>query len=305
MENGEIYKVIITGGCGFIGGHLSGHLAELGYDVIVVDDNRVGKFFHDNSLGIQYIGSPTAPVDVIKYCDDTTNDPETHEGLGIIHLANTPRVRRAIDHPAEAIINNISSTAAVAQKAARLNIPLFFAQSSSTIFADKYSNAYTWSKVACDEMLDLFHRNYGLQYTNMYFYNVYGPGEADYGPYSTVVRKFKEAWLDTEPVTIYGSGKKTRDFTHVHDVVQGIAEMLVDDNAPQDVHLGKGSPRSVMELAEAFDTNIVHEFDIPGEAQDTLCREPYIECPNEVIDYIHEWTGKNSNVRGNRSSKNV
>jgi nucleoside-diphosphate-sugar epimerase len=271
--NGEINKVVITGGCGFIGGHLSGHLAEQGYEVTVVDDNRVGKFFHDKSLDIQY-----RLDDVVRYCEDTHFNQD-NPGLAFIHLANTPRVRRAIDHPAEAIINNISSTAAIAQKAARLGVPLFFAQSSSTLFADKYSNAYTWSKVACDEILDMFGRNYGLEYTNMYFYNVYGPGEADYGPYSTVVRKFKQAWLDREPV-------------------KGIAQMLVDDDAPSNVHLGKGSPRSVMELAEAFDTNIVHAFDVPGEAQDTLCKDPYIECPNEVIDYIYEWTGRNNNERG-------
>ena len=230
----NVEKVVITGGCGFIGGHLAGHLADMGYKVTVVDDQRVGKYIHHDK-NIQY-----RLFDVVKYCD-VTNFWANNPGLAIIHLANTPRVRRAIDHPAEAIINNISSTAAVAEKAARLGVPLYFAQSSSTLFADKYSNAYTWSKVACDEVLEMFAQNYDLQYTNMFFYNVYGPGEADYGPYSTVVRKFKQAWLEKESLQIYGSGKKTRDFTHVHDVVQGIAQLLNDEDPPQDVHLGKGS----------------------------------------------------------------
>ena len=105
MEN--IDKVIITGGCGFIGGHLAGHLADTGYKVTVVDDQRIGKFCHKDK-NIQY-----RLYDVVHYCD-VTHLKNTNPGLAIIHLANTPRVRRAADYPSETIINNISSTAAVA-----------------------------------------------------------------------------------------------------------------------------------------------------------------------------------------------
>ena len=64
----NVEKLIITGGCGFIGGHLAGHLAELGYHVTVVDDNRIGKYFHppEKQQNIQY-----RLYDVDKWCDVT------------------------------------------------------------------------------------------------------------------------------------------------------------------------------------------------------------------------------------------
>ena len=95
---------------------------------------------------------------------------------------------------------------------------------------------------------DLSEKNYdqlegvsSLDFVLMYFYNVYGPGEADYGPYSTVIRKFKKDYLQGNPLTIYGNGKKQRDFTHVNDVIQGLLQLMVDQEAPSVAHFGKGN----------------------------------------------------------------
>jgi len=128
----------------------------------------------------------------------------------------------------------------------------------------------------------------------MFFYNVYGPGEADYGPYSTVIRKFKKDYLAGESLTIFGNGSKERDFTHVDDVVQGILQLLVDERHLKEVHFGKGDPKSIVSIAQAFNTPIVHSFDKPGEAQTTICKTPYIECPNDVFSYIENWLTENT-----------
>ena len=127
----------------------------------------------------------------------------------------------------------------------------------------------------------------------MYFYNVYGPGEADYGEYSTVVRKFKMDYIEGKPLTIFGTGKKERDFTHVDDVVQGLLQLLADPNLPSQAHFGKGDPKTISSIADAFDHPIVHSFDRKGEAERTLCQTPYIECNNNVHDYIKKWVKEN------------
>ena len=135
----------------------------------------------------------------------------------------------------------------------------------------------------------------------MYFYNVYGPGEADYGVYSTVIRKFKQAYLKGDSLTIYGNGKKERDFTHVDDVIQGMQQLLVDPNLPSVAHFGKGDPKSISSIANCFKHPVVHTFDRQGEAQKTLCEEPYIPCNNDVHDYINGWVKENKSGTKNSS----
>ena len=134
---------------------------------------------------------------------------------------------------------------------------------------------------------------YGLQVTNMFFYSVYGPREADYGPYSTVVRRFKQRVEANDPLEIYGNGSKERDFTHVMDVVTNMMLMLedprIEDGSKLDVHFGAGKPVSVEAIANAFDHTKVYKFDMPGEAQTTCSPEPYGEYVGDVIKYIEGW----------------
>ena len=118
---------------------------------------------------------------------------------------------------------------------------------------------------------------------------MYGPREADYGEHSTVIRSFKNQILKGEPLRIFGSGRKTRDFTHIHDVVDMLIVLLKAEKKPRNVHLGTGNPYSIRDVAEAFKHPIVHEFDKPGEAHDTLCEEPYAPCDFDVIGYIKHW----------------
>jgi UDP-glucose 4-epimerase len=199
----------------------------------------------------------------------------------IFHLANSPRIRRALEYPTETIINNIATTCAVADWARVFNCKLFFATSSSTQYIESQENPYTFSKVCCESVLTLYRKLYSLDYVLMYFYNVYGPREADYGEYSTVVRKFKMDYLQGKPLTIYGKGDKERDFTH--------------PGLPAVAHFGKGEPKTISSIANAFGSPVVHTFDRKGEAQRTCCETPYITCPNDVHKYIKQWVQENKN----------
>ena len=282
-------NVLVTGGCGFIGGHLVDEIKHTHPNVriVVVDDLRTpGNHQVD---GVEYILASIQDkntVDVLKtqYNFDT-----------IFHLANTPRVRRAIEFPVETIDNNVTSTTAVCDIALAHGSHVFFAQSSSVQYEDQgtLDNAYTLSKVFADEILHLFEMQYGIQVTNMYFYSVYGPREADYGPYSTVIRRFKQRIEMNEPLEIFGTGLKERDFTHVKDVVKNMMRMVEDEmvlnGVKREVHFGRGQPKRIMDIAIAFDHSYVHKFDLPGEAQKTQCKEPYGEYNCDVLDYITAW----------------
>jgi len=279
--------VLVTGGCGFIGSHFVQQLHDRHpeYFIVVVDDLRTPGQYVVRDRGVKYFFKSIQDEELLK---------ELMHGYQfdyIFHLANTPRVRRAIEFPREAIDNNVTSTTAVCDLALAHGSILFFAQSSSVQYKEAVTNAYTLSKVFADGVLKLYGREYGLHTVNMYFYSVYGPREADYGPYSTVVRRFKQKVQANESLEIYGNGSKERDFTYVGDVVDNMIKLMFDKDLSQfnAAHFGRGSPKSIQQIADAFRTNIVYRFDLPGEAQRTHCVQPYGEYKTEVLEYIKQW----------------
>lgn len=270
------HNFIVTGGCGFIGSHLVEALILHGQSVLVVDD-----LSHGNHI---------VPHKKVKYLHQDVADVFPSGNYdAIFHLAATPRVRMSQKQPYLTIRNNVDSTLTVCEWARKLRIPLFFAASSSTQFSDKFSNPYTYSKSVCEDILELYETLYNIKYNMLYFYNVYGPREADYGEYSTVVRAFKRCIENGEPLRVFGSGKKQRDFTHVYDVIDGIFKLLQEKRKPKHVHLGKGKPVSISQVAKAFNHPVVHEFDQRGEAEITYCESPFHECEYDVIKYINDW----------------
>lgn len=285
--------ILVTGGCGFIGGHLVEKLINTYPDckVVVVDDLRT-----KNPHTIRGDKRVEYHFDSIQNKQDYIDSLYNFDY--IFHLGNTPRVRRAIEFPQETIDNNVTSTTAVAELGLKNGAPVYFAQSSSVQYLDEgtASNPYTISKIFADMTLDMYMQEYGLMVTKMYFYSVYGPREADYGVYSTVVKRFMQKVQANEPLEIYGDGKKTRDFTSVHDVVNNMLLMLEEPGYIEEVHFGKGDPKSIQEIADAFDCSMVYKFDLPGEAQDTHCLNGYGEYEGDVIQYITEWVKGRSSV---------
>ena len=130
-------NILVTGGCGFIGGHLVDQL-KANYPqakIVVVDDLRTPG--NHTIKGVKYYLSSIQDRTLLeelktKYSFDT-----------IFHLANTPRVRRAIEFPAETIDNNVTSTTAVCDITLEHSSHVFFAQSSSVQYEETLHNPYT------------------------------------------------------------------------------------------------------------------------------------------------------------------
>lgn len=284
MSSYETARIVVTGGCGFIGSHLVEKLHDLGFHVTVVDDNRQGDYRWDLPR-VVYVSEDVATCNLTEFMS---------RPIAIFHFANITRVTSDVEPPQEVINKNIQATTAVCEWAKHWETYLFFATVPEEKFVDK-SNSYYWSKKTSESILNLYSEMYEpyFYYVNMVLYNIYGPREPDHGKFSSVIKKFKTNYLNGLPITVYGNGKKKRDYTHVDDVVQGMLQLLVEDSLSKEVHLGKGSPKSVMAIATAFDTTVIHEFDVPGEPDIVECTTPYIECPNDVIKYINSWLKEN------------
>jgi len=234
-------RILVTGGCGFIGSHLVDRLSEIGFEVFVVDDLRQGEYVWDRP-NIQYFFDDVSTSNIIE---------QIPRPLAIIHLANSPRVRRSFDEPRDTIDNNITTTTAVADWARHWQTYLFFATSSSTQYKESV-NPYTWSKAACESILDMYEELYDLKFMKMFFYNVYGPREPMDGDYATVVAKFGRQYKNGEPMTVVGDGTQSRDFTHVNDICSGLLAIIENKMNGEVVNLGRGNPYSIMDLVKMY-----------------------------------------------------
>lgn len=279
-------NILVTGGLGFIGSFLVERLANAGHDVTVVDDLSTGSLnWKCPRPNIEY-----HIEDVVTFIGKTLDIKYDV----IFHLANNARISMSFDYPKETLLNNYESTLAILEYIRNYcpQCKLYYASSSTTEFTDKLNNPYTFSKFACDDLLELYAKHYAVDFSIVKFYNVYGSmREKDLGEYTTIIRKFKQKVEDDQPLPVYGPDRR-RDFTHINDTVNAL-ELILDSKENQKVfHIGTGKNYSIQEIAEAFDHPIDYQLDKrPYELHTTLSK-PNVAgwvATRNVIDHIKLW----------------
>ena len=280
-------KILVTGGCGFIGTNLIKLLLSEGHDVVSIDNYSTG-YKHNHQDGAQYV-----ELDIRKIYDYS---PWGDFDI-VYHLAALARIQPSFKNPIETFEVNANGTLLIAQYCAKNNIPLVYAGSSSH-HSGKFKNPYTFSKDIGEEIIQLYQHHYGLKASITRFYNVYGPHHLKEGAYCTVIGKWEKAYENKLPLTIYGNGTKRRDFTHVEDIVNAL-KLILDKQAWDYIfELGKGTNYSIKEIADLYNTEIIYEENKIGEAQMTLCVdklaknilewEPKLEIKNYIKNYLNE-----------------
>lgn len=254
-------KALVTGGAGFIGTNLIKKLLTNGYEVVSVDNYTTG-FESNHQEGCTYITS------------DITNISD-YSSLGdfdiVYHLAAIARIQPSFILPVEYFNTNAMGTIKLAKYCADKGIPLVFAGSSSH-HSGKFKNPYTFSKDIGEEIILLFHQIYKLKASVARFYNVYGPHQLKEGGYCTVIGKWEHAIENGTPITIYGTGEKRRDFTHVDDITDALLEIETQKAYGHVFEFGRGINYSINEVADMFNyPSKIYEADKPGEADVTLC----------------------------------
>lgn len=269
-------KIIVTGGAGFIGSHLSEACLAAGHEVTIIDDLSSGRNENVPSAARFEqldIRSPEAAALVIETAPDV-----------LIHHAAQMNVRVSVDKPAYDADINVLGFINLLEAARQVGTRrVIFASSGGTVYGEPEQLPcgedqpllpvcpYGVSKLAGEQYLYYYSRCYGIGYTALRYANVYGPRQDPHGEAGVVAIFCRKLIAGDDPV-IYGDGEQTRDYVYVGDVVR--ANMAaIEKNYDGGVNIGTGKETSVNYLAERIivslgsDNTPSHEAARLGEVQ--------------------------------------
>ena len=255
MVNQPKTKVIVTGGAGFIGSHLTDALIENGYDVHVVDNLSGGKKDQVNSSAVFHL------VDIRDF---DLLAPIFKDAQFVFHTAALPRVQPSIQDPRTTHDVNVTGAlnVLVAARDAKVKRVVYSASSSAYGNQEKLPlhedmdarpmSPYGLQKYIGELNCRLFSQIYNLETISLRYFNVYGPRASTEGAYALVIARFLEQRKRGEPLTLVPDGKQSRDFTHVRDVVRANILAAESSNVGKGevINIGGGRPYSVLEIAD-------------------------------------------------------
>jgi UDP-glucuronate decarboxylase len=286
-------KLLVTGGAGFVGSHLSWKLLELGHEVVVLDNLYTGSlenlaehknkprfnFIEHNVTqpidleidGIFNLACPASPVHYQKYPVETLKT-SVHGAINMLDLAQSKKVR---------ILQ--ASTSEV------YGDPTISPQDETywgNVNPIGIRSCYDEGKRSAETLFFDFHREYGTDIRVARIFNTYGPRMAKND--GRVVSNFIVQALTGDPLTVYGDGSQTRSLCYVDDLVEGLIKLFFTENVYVPVNLGNPQPLTMVELANEIIalTNSNSELifkELP--ADDPLQREPVIKRANEILNW--------------------
>jgi UDP-glucose 4-epimerase len=252
-------KVLVTGGCGFIGYALTLELIKRGYEVDVIDNLSIGKEAKIPE-GCNFLGGD------IRGMDNQDDKPYTY----IFHLAALSRIQPSFKNPTLTFSVNVDGTKKVVEYAFQNKCKLIYSGSSSR-WHNPVLSPYAMTKHMGEEWIKLFKEVYGLNAEIARFYNVYGPGELVTSDMSAVIGIWRNAISKGETIKIHGDGEQRRDFTHIDDIVDGLIRIAESDEKHEDAwELGTGKNYSLNEVANMFGVLSEYVDDVKGNYRVTL-----------------------------------
>jgi len=244
-------KVLITGGAGFIGSHITDKLIEKGHQVVVIDNLSTGKKENLN---------PQAKFYEADICNSEISQIFQKEKPEIVfHFAAQIDVHKSIKDPIQDARVNILGSLNLLQNCKEIKVKKFiFASSGGAVYGDTSivptpeshpetpESPYGICKLTVEKYLCFYKKTFGLNYTVLRLANIYGPRQDSKGE-GGVVAIFCDKMLKQEQVTINGDGEQTRDFVYVDDVVN-VALLSMEREKSDIYNIGTGKETNINEI---------------------------------------------------------
>jgi len=252
-------KVLVTGGGGFIGSNLVHALLERGDSVRVLDNFATGNRHN--------LADIADDIEVVE--GDLRSYERVHtavRGVEIVfHQGALGSVPRSVQDPLTSTAVNVEGTLNVLLAARDEDVARVVAASSSSVYGDGGTfprvetqapnpiSPYAVAKLAAERFCVSFSRVYGLETVALRYFNVFGPHQDPTSQYAAVVPLFVQAIREGRPVTIYGNGEQSRDFTYVANVVEANLRAAVATGAGGTVlNIAAGGSETVNTLADTI-----------------------------------------------------
>jgi UDP-glucose 4-epimerase len=298
-------KIIVTGGCGFIGSHIVDMLVDRGHDVHVIDDmsanndqfyfNEKAKYFHES------ISNQERMLEITK------------DAKFVFHLAAESRLQQAIENPTRAVEVNVLGTLNILECCKQNKIDgLIFSSTSSVYGLNKTPlvetmkedclNQYASTKYSAEMLIRNYITLHGLKATILRYFNVFGERAPSKGQYALVTSIFLSQKRRGEPLTVVGNGQQKRDFIYVKDIAK--ANLRCMDLWNLDVgkklqrgdafNVGSSKETKIIDVAKTISPDIVFVSERKGEVHSNLSdSSKFREVANwyPTVDIL-EWLSK-------------
>ncbi|MBL4810160.1 MAG: NAD-dependent epimerase/dehydratase family protein [Phycisphaerales bacterium] len=281
--------VCVTGGAGFIGGHLIDALIDLGTRITVIDDLS-------NSDASQIASQIEANPEQIRFIQGSILDPialadAVQNAKFVFHLAALGSVPKSVEDPARTWVVNATGTMRVLTAAQKANATRVIYSASSSAYGDNPTlpkqesqapepeSPYAAAKLAGESLCRSWANCYGIDTACLRYFNIFGPRQAADSAYAAVVPAFLNCYLNNQSPTIFGDGGQTRDFTHVTNAVYANLIAATKDSPIKGevFNIGAGQKTSINQLATSLKNilNIqgldsIYEPERIGEVRDSV-----------------------------------
>lgn len=271
-------KILITGGCGFIGSHVVDNLIFANYDVVIVDNLSTGKISNlDHKDKVVFYNQ-----DITK---DISNVFEKEKPEIVIHMAAQVMLRKSLEEPLFDANVNILGTLNVLENCRKFGVKkvIYTSTGGARVGEPEYlpvdekhplnpCSPYGISKHTAEHYVWMYNQIYGLDYLIFCFGNVYGP--RDDPDSKRVTSLFIDKILRGEAPQVFGDGEQTRDFIYVKDLVEFIVQSFEKNPEHKLFHLANGKQISVNYIVKCLkeingkDFSVEYKSAVNGEVRD-------------------------------------
>jgi UDP-glucose 4-epimerase len=304
-------RVVVTGGSGFIGGHVVAALCGLGANVLSVDRRPAFPFrcHPDGDHGVTVLLGDLRDAGVVEAA--------VEQGTrAIVHLAAQTQVLRSIEDPEGTFANNVVATGALLERARVTGVSTFVFASTNAVVGAGASGIlhegvvlapltpYGATKAAGEMLLSCYDAAYGIRGTALRLANVYGLGMAEK---DSIVPRLMKAAARGAAFSIYGDGKQVRDYVNVGDVTKAVLLVLADPDVSGPLVIGSGSSVSVIDVVGLVEKALGSKLDVqhvPPKAGEmpavivnnsrarALGWEPSVSLEEGIAEVVREWSEK-------------